>query len=300
MTELPPCEEITLHGHRVYFRRGGQGPALLLIHGMAGDLDTWAPAFPDLMRDHYVIAPDLIGHGQSAKPRGDYSLGAHASGLRDLLEVLDVPRVTVIGQSLGGGIAMQFAYQYPERVERMVLVDSGGLGASVTPFLRAVTIPGAGPVLQIAASERVERVLRAAVSPVAGIGSHVVPKSAKRIARYFPRFRDPSARNAFINTARSVLDLRGQRINATDRLYLAEELPTLIVWGGRDRLIPVGHGHRAHSLIPGSRLEIFERAGHFPHEDEPERFAALIREFIATTKPAQLTTEALRRRVAQA
>src|SRR5262245_52674081 len=127
-----PAQTLSLHGHEVSFRRAGSGPSILLIHGMAGSSRTWRDAMPLLARDFDVIAPDLLGHGESAKPLGDYSLGAFASGLRDLLALLDVEHVTVVGQSLGGGVAMQLAYQHPELCERLVLVGSGGLGKEVS------------------------------------------------------------------------------------------------------------------------------------------------------------------------
>src|SRR3954468_10338752 len=123
---LPTIErvEVRLHGHRVNFNIAGQGPPLVLIHGVAGRAAQWDETMLLLADRHTVIAPDLLGHGESAKPRGDYSLGAFASGVRDLLVGLDIERATVVGHSLGGGIAMQFAYQFPERCERLVLVSS--------------------------------------------------------------------------------------------------------------------------------------------------------------------------------
>src|SRR4051794_36290078 len=118
--------ELELHGQRVSYRVAGSGPALLLLHGIANSSETWARVAPLLSDRFTVIAPDLLGHGESAAPRGDYSLGAHASGARDVATSLGHDRVTVVGHSLGGGIAMQFAYQFPERTERLVLVSSGG------------------------------------------------------------------------------------------------------------------------------------------------------------------------------
>ena len=136
-----------VHGHDVAYRQAGSGPLLVMIHGIAGSSGTWVPVMP-LLAEHYtVIAPDLLGHGESAKPRGDYSLGAYASGIRDLLGVLGHERATVVGHSLGGGVAMQFAYQFPQMAERLVLVCSGGLGKEVSPLLRALSLPGTEYVL---------------------------------------------------------------------------------------------------------------------------------------------------------
>ena len=125
----------------------GLGPVLLLLHGIAGSSLSWVPVMARLRRDFTVVAPDFVGHGHSAKPSGDYSLGNLASWTRDLLEILGIDRATVVGQSYGGGVALQFAYQFPERCERLVLVDSGGLGRDVNWVLRLVALPGADLVM---------------------------------------------------------------------------------------------------------------------------------------------------------
>ena len=286
-------ERLRLHGHEVAYRRGGTGSPILFIHGIAGSYDTFDPVLARLAEQHEVIAPDLLGHGRSAKPRGDYSLGAYASGLRDLLEMLEIPAVSVVGHSMGGGIAMQFAYQFPERCQRLVLVSSGGLGPQVTPLLRAATLPGADLVLGLATSARAKRVITSVLSPLRQLGLTVSPSHA-HLVDHFAHFEDRDTRKAFISTARSVLDLRGQRIDARDRLYLAQSIPTMIIWGSRDRFIPVEHGREAHEMIPGSRLEIFEGAGHFPHWQDPERFSSCLIDFMTTTRPAEASPELLR------
>ena len=144
---MDDLRHISIHGHNMAYRMEGSGPAVLLLHGIAGSSRTWRDVIPRLTDRFTVIAPDLMGHGSSGKPRGDYSLGAFASGIRDLLEVLDVEAATVVGQSFGGGVAMQLAYQHPERCERLVLVDSGGLGREVSWMLRAMTLPGSEYVM---------------------------------------------------------------------------------------------------------------------------------------------------------
>jgi pimeloyl-ACP methyl ester carboxylesterase len=288
-------EALAWRGHELVFRRLGEGSPVLLIHGIAGSFETWDPVLPALGRGCHVIAPDLLGHGRSAKPRGDYSLGAYATGLRDLLRALEIDSVTVVGHSMGGGIAMQFAYQFPERCERLVLVSSGGLGPEVTALLKAATLPGADLVLSLATSDRVQRFVGSMLDPFRRIGLSVRPSIAL-IAQQLASLQDHDARRAFILTARSVLDLHGQRIDARDRLYLAEQLPTMIIWGGRDKLIPVAHAKHAHELITGSRLEIFEEAGHFPHQDEPERFARVLLHFLSSTEPGRLSDDMLRYR----
>jgi pimeloyl-ACP methyl ester carboxylesterase len=289
----PRTERLTWPGHELVFRRFGEGSAVLLVHGIAGSFETWDPVLPALGGGCDVIAPDLLGHGRSAKPRGDYSLGAHATVLRDLLRALEIDSATVVGHSMGGGIAMQFAYQFPERCERLVLVGSGGLGPEVTALLKAATLPGADLVLSLATSDRMQRFVGSVLGPFRKMGLSIRPSIA-HIAQHLASLEDRDARKAFILTARSVLDLHGQRIDARDRLHLAEQLPTMIIWGGRDKLIPVAHAEHAHELVTGSRLEIFEEAGHFPHQDEPERFARVLLHFLNSTEPGRLSDDMLR------
>src|SRR5215218_7140410 len=161
---------IRIHGHEVAYREEGEGSAVVLIHGIAGCSATWDAVVPRLAARHAVIAPDLLGHGESAKPQGDYSLGAYASGVRDLLAVLGHDRVTVVGHSLGGGIALQFAYQFPEWCERLVLVGSGGLGKEVSPLLRALSAPGADYVLALLLNDRLHGWARSVGSTVGRVG----------------------------------------------------------------------------------------------------------------------------------
>jgi pimeloyl-ACP methyl ester carboxylesterase len=288
--------ELTLHGHRVRYLMAGSGPAVLLIHGITSSADTWRPAMDALSRDHTVIAPDLLGHGASAKPRGDYSLGAYASGVRDLLAALGHDRVSVAGHSLGGGIAMQFAYQFPERTERLVLVSSGGLGREVNLLLRAAALPGAELVLPLLAPRWLGGVVRGAGWAGARLGLRA-RRDVEEIVRGFVSLSDASARAAFIHTVRAVIDPFGQRVRGRDRLYLAAHLPTLLVWGERDPVIPVAHGRAAHSAMPGSRLEVFDASGHFPHMDDTTRFVAVLDDFLAGTSPARLDPETLRERI---
>jgi pimeloyl-ACP methyl ester carboxylesterase len=290
--------DIRLHGHRLSYRIGGRGPVLLLIHGITNSSASWEPVLAQLARRFTVIAPDLLGHGESAKPRGDYSLGASASLMRDLMVALGHERATIVGHSLGGGIAMQMAYQFPERVERLVLVSSGGLGRHVTPVLRAVALPAAEYVLPLLAS-----------APLVGTGAKLggwleqvglrFGADVTAMATGFASLRDIEARRAFVHTARSVLDLAGQRVSATDKLYLAEAVPTLILWGDRDSIIPARHGLRAHELMPGSRLRIFGGVGHFPHRDDPAGFTAALTDFIDTTQPSEPDEDRLRRLVVE-
>jgi pimeloyl-ACP methyl ester carboxylesterase len=286
-TQHEGLSEIVLHGHRVLYRTAGSGPVLVLVHGITSTSATWANVLPYLAERFTVIAPDLLGHGESAKPRGDYSLGAYASGIRDLLIALGHERATFIGHSLGGGVAMQLAYQFPEHCERLVLVSSGGLGRGISVLLRAASLPGSELVLPLlvndhvlGAGQLVGRVLRRV-----GLRVHT---DVEEVLRGHASLSDGETRSAFLHTLRTIVDPWGQRVDASDRLYLARAIPFLIVWGERDPIIPVEHARSAHRLVPGSRLELFPNAGHFPHIDDPLRFVSVLVDFIATTSPAEV------------
>jgi pimeloyl-ACP methyl ester carboxylesterase len=284
---------IGIHGNDVAYRRAGEGPVLLMLHGIAGSSETWVPAMRLLQRDYAIIAPDLLGHGASAKPPGDYSLGNYAAGLRDFLDVLAIKRATVIGQSYGGGVALQFAYQFPERCERLALVDAGGLGREVSWLLRFVTLPGAEYVLPALF-----------LAPVRDWGDSILSflkdrgvrsDRATEMWRSFASLTDPANRAAFVRTMRAVIEPGGQAVSAMDRLYLAEKMPTLIVWGDRDKIIPVSHAYQAHDAMPHSRLEILPGLGHFPHVEDPFRFVEILVDFLRTTEPSKFTPEVRRR-----
>lgn len=277
---------LKIHGHDVRYRMAGEGPVIVLIHGMAGSSRTWREVMPLLTPKYTVIAPDLLGHGESAKPLGDYSLGAYASGLRDLLVgALGIERATLVGQSLGGGVAMQLAYQHPELCERLVLVGSGGLGREVSWLLRALTLPAAEYVMPLLFPRFARRGGDKLTRFFHERGVRA-PHFAEMWRAYASLTETPN-RHAFIRTLRAVIDPGGQTVSAKDRLYLAAAVPTLIAWGDHDDIIPVAHAYAAHELMQGSRLEIFEGAGHFLHAEEPARFAALLTDFIETTTPAR-------------
>ena len=291
----PPLErdqfrlrQIVLHGHRVGYRMAGEGPAVVLVHGLSGSSTTWRQAMPALARHYTVIAPDLLGHGDSAKPRGDYSLGAHASGVRDLLVALGIERATFVGHSLGGGVAMQLAYQYPQRCERLVLVASGGLGKEVSLLLKAVSLPGSEVVMPVLLSGQLHRALEAVGGLISRLGI-TLSGSQKEMWRSYSSLSEVRGRMAFIHTVRSVIDPLGQRVSAHDRLYLAGEVPTLIIWGTADRVIPVEHAYSAHELMPGSRLVVVEGAGHFLPFENPTAFLDALVPFLDETEPARPT-----------
>ena len=284
----PSLQFRTIHGYRRAFRIAGSGPALLLIHGVGDNSTTWNAVHSKLAQRFTVIAPDLLGHGESDKPRADYSLASFANGMRDLLAVLGIDRVTLVGHSLGGGVAAQFAYQYPHMVERIVLVSCGGVTKDVTPALRlaampigaealaALRLPGAVPALKVAG--------RAAKSL---LGSTKHGRDLSSGIDLLARLADPMALSAFARTVRGVVDGRGQFVTMLDRAYLMPSIPKQIIWGEDDMVIPVSHARMAHEAMPGSQLEIFENSGHMPFHDHPDRFVSVVEHFLDSTLPAE-------------
>ena len=284
-----------LHNRPVAYLQEGSGPVLLLIHGMAGSYENWREVIEPLARGHTVVAPDLPGHGASAPGAGDYSLGSLAAGLRDLLVALGHERATLVGHSLGGGISMQFAYQFPESTERLVLVSSGGLGPEVSLILRAAALPGADRF--IAATAPLGMTAGPTIARALATVRLRPTTDVLEVARGYASLVDRDRRRAFLATLRGVVGARGQRLHAGDRLYLAEGMPVLIIWGSRDPIIPIQHGQNAHEAISGSRLEVFEGVGHLPQLEAPSRFIAALQRFTAETQPSPFDSQQWRGRL---
>jgi pimeloyl-ACP methyl ester carboxylesterase len=276
---------LTIHGHKRAFVKAGSGPAVLLLHGLGCDHTTWHPVIQTLARRYTVIAPDLLGHGLSGKPRADYSVGGYANGMRDLLTVLGIDKVTVVGHSLGGGVAMQFAYQFPERTERMILVAPGGLGPEVSAAIRAITLPGFDAAMRVATLPGVRQLTMLGLRSMAMTGVSRV-RDCDEVAMIVDSFKDPKARKAIRHVVSAVVDWRGQVVTMVDRAYLTQAMPMLVVWGTDDSVIPVRHAGVAAEIAPGAIVEVIANAGHFPHKDHPQRFVKIVNDFIRTTEPA--------------
>jgi pimeloyl-ACP methyl ester carboxylesterase len=285
---------VTIHGHRRAFVKVGQGPALLLLHGLGCDHTTWAPVIDSLARRYTVIAPDLLGHGRSDKPRADYSVGGYANGMRDLLTVLGIDKVTVVGHSFGGGIAMQFAYQFPERTERMLLVAPGGLGPEVTPAIRAITAPGFHQVMAALTVPGVRHLGKVGLRTLSRTPlKHT--RDLDEVAEIYESLKDSRARHAMRHVVKAVVDWRGQIICMADRAYLTEAMPMCVVWGRDDKVIPVRHASNAAMLAPMAQVEVIPNAGHFPHKDHPHRFVKIVNDFVRSTQPATYSRARWRR-----
>ncbi len=276
MTEL---KNLDLHGERVVYVDEGSGEVLLLLHGMAGSSQTWRSVIKPLSRRFRVIAPDLPGHGESTKPRSDYSLGAFAVLLRDLLDELGVTRATIIGHSLGGGVAMQFLYQHPDYAQRLILIGSGGLGPDVGLTLRLLSAPGAELIMPIIAPRQVLTAGDRVWSWLRKAG--IEAPRGEEIWRSYSTFSDAPTRQAFLRTLRSVVDYRGQAVSALNRLNTKTELPIMAIWGEKDAIIPVKHAYAAQQARPDIRLEVLAGVGHFPQVERPAEVVELIEDFIA-------------------
>jgi pimeloyl-ACP methyl ester carboxylesterase len=284
-SDVPGLErrEVELHGHRLVFRTAGDGPPILLVHGLLDSSRTWRKLAPALALGHRVIAPDLLGHGESDGPSAvDYSLGGHAGILRDLLDALGEERVTIVGHSLGGGIAMTFAYHYPERVERLALVSTGGLGRGVSPVLRAATLPGAGAVMRTVGARPVVAAGRGLASTLAMLRLRRPARVTLELVRTLDRLGDSGRRGAFLNTVRAVIDGHGQKVSALDRLQTVASIPVLVVWGTHDRVIPAEHAELVRDALPDAEIVLMDGIGHTPHLSQPayvgERLGAWMRD----------------------
>jgi pimeloyl-ACP methyl ester carboxylesterase len=280
---------LDMHGERIAYLDEGSGEAIVLLHGLAGSSETWRSLIGPLSRKYRVVAPDLLGHGNSTKPRTDYSLGALSVLIRDVLDELGITRATFVGHSLGGGIAMQFVYQHPDYVQRLVLINSGGLGPDVGMLLRLASLPGAELVLPIIAAKRLlapgERVW--SLMRKAGIES---PRG-EEMWRHYRSLSDGPTRQAFLRTVRGVIDHRGQAVSALNRLNTRMNFPVMAIWGDRDAMIPVAHAYAAQQIRPDVRVEVLTDVGHFPHAERPGEVAELIEDFIASDPVAEPLSE---------
>lgn len=291
----PTLEYRTIHGYRRAFRVAGSGPAIVLIHGIGDNSTTWDTVQAKLAQRFTVIAPDLLGHGKSDKPRADYSVAAYANGMRDLLSVLDIDSATVVGHSLGGGVAMQFAYQFPQLVDRLILVGAGGVTKEVNVALRVASLPLGSEALALLRLPLVLPALQV-IGRMGGalFGKTGVGRDIPDMLRILADLPEPTASSAFARTLRAVVDWRGQVVTMLDRCYLTQSVPVQLIWGGSDSVIPVSHAEMAHAAMPGSQLEIFEGSGHFPFHDDPDRFVEIVQKFIDSTEPAVYDQDYLR------
>jgi EmrB/QacA subfamily drug resistance transporter len=280
--------EFTWGGQRVVFRTAGSGPALLLIHGLLEDSKTWRRIAPALAIGHTVIAPDLLGHGESDAPlRFDYSPGGHCAMLRALLDELGHRRVTIVGHSLGGGIALAFTSLFPERVERLALISPGGLGCDVHPLLRGIALPGVSSILRAVSARPLRAALRGIGALLRHVGARAQARVLREVARMLETLAEAGTRTGFMRSGRAVISWRGVHACALGFIDALERIPLLMMWGTADRAIPIAHGYAALERYPHAELVALEGVGHLPHLTQPAFVAGRIAEFlVATQSPA--------------
>ena len=266
---------VDVDGVRVHYQEAGdpKAPALVLIHGFASSTLVWSKVFLKLAEAGYrVIALDMLGYGYSAKPRnGEYTIAGQAKLLMRLLDALGIPRAVIIGSSYGGAVAATCALDYPERVEKLVLVGAVSNNRPLAyKLMRVFGSPVVGDVvspLQIGS----RRLLRRRMKRVYDRHSWVLDE--RRVdARHLP-LRAAGTQRAIIRTVRS---WDAERISRDAHLI---GQPTLLLWGENDIEIPLADGERLHEEISGSRLIVFLNCGHLPHEEYPESFMNVVIDF---------------------
>lgn len=280
-------------GVRIRYRRAGEGEPVVLLHGIAHSLHAWDRVIVPLAETHDVVAIDLPGCGKSDKPDTDYSLGAQATAIRYVLEYLGLDFVTAIGHSLGGGVAMTLAYQYPERVGRLGLIASGGLGRELHAMFRLASLPlGSEEVMRVMFSP-LTRPLWHLLAPVGGAPLFASPgKYRDDTIAILRALEDADARRAFLRMLRSASSISGQAISALDRIGMAL-FPVLIVWGRQDAIFPVAHAERAAALIPNARLVVLDQCGHFPQIEATTALLDALTSWLHETEPEPVDVPAL-------
>lgn len=278
-------EFVNLNGTEISYRyMSGTGVPVLLVHGVGSSMDTWSDLSSRINgAGRPVVVVDLFGHGRSGAGNGDYSLGANATMLRDLLDYLGIDQVHLVGHSLGGGVSMQMFSQFPDRIASLTLIASGGLGTEVGASLRAATLPGSELVIRVISRPEVTSTLKHVVGVlgVFGIRRHGFDD---RLVKTLQDLNDEARLSGFVNTLRSVIGIAGQRVSALDKLTLVKPERTLIIWGDSDPMLPSAHGYALHALLPGSRIVIVAESGHDPHGDNPELVFSELVSHIARTE----------------
>lgn len=277
-----------LPGHEIaYVELPGTGVPVVLVHGVGSSIDTWGDIPQRLAAaGRAVVAVDLLGHGGSGVGNGDFSLGANASAIRDLLGHLGHERIHLVGHSLGGGVSLQLAYQFPHLLESLTLISSGGLGADVGLSLRAASLPGSELVLRAASSERSVRSARWLAARLAKVGIEPEALNPRALAK-LEDMRDARRLAAFLATVRSVVGPDGQRVSALAKMSGLDPSRVLIIWGDQDPMLPMQHGVDAHALLPGSRFVVVEGATHHPHTHAPQ---FVVDEILAHTVDRRVAT----------
>ena len=272
-------QKIEVEGLPTRYLTAGEGPPLLLLHGVGDNAFDWHWVMPALAHTYQVYALDLPGSGGSAKPLPDYSPAFFTRFATAFLDALGVERAAVVGNSLGGLVGLRLAFSDPERVAALGLVSSGGLGREVTYALRSLALPGYGK-LAVAWGKRRPGALQRALGRSALLFAHPRRVPREWIKEQYRLARLPGFLEAQLATLRAQVGLRGQREVLVDRLSHLK-VPTLVVWGARDRVLPYSQGQEAAARLPEGTLKLVPDCGHAPHVEQPERFASGLGEFLS-------------------
>ncbi len=270
---------VSVLGHRMVYITGGAGEPVLFLHGLGHASGTWTEVLPQLARHFRVFAVDMLGCGRSDKPRVEYNLWALATYTRYFMDAVGIERAHLVGHSLGGGIAMHLAWQYPERVNRLALVSTGGLGRDLRLGLRVASLPG----MSLALAGFTSPVWLWALERFSA-GRAITPTWRENVQMWV-RLGQVDSRRAFLCILRSVCTIRGQKVSALDRLAMLKH-PVLLIWGERDRTIPVAHARHAASLMCHCQLEVLPGCKHYPPLEQPEMVAALLERFLLAPESA--------------
>jgi pimeloyl-ACP methyl ester carboxylesterase len=258
---------------------GGHGEPIVLLHGLGSDSGTWRRILPELARHYTVYAPDMFGCGLSDKPEIAYTIEAMAHYIRIFMDAVGIERAHLIGHSLGGGIAMQTVYFSEERVRRVVLVDSGGLGHDLHWLLRISTLPGAHLIIGLLTHPR-----SGVIALAQGLERHRHAGEDLDYESLVPlilrRLRQPETRRSFLRMIRAVGNISGQKVSALSLLTERAATPFLLIWGEKDPIIPPTHAYAARARIPNSLVAVIPDSYHQPHIESPEQFCRLTLDFL--------------------
>lgn len=259
-----------------YWALGDKGTVVVLIHGLGVSADIWIHNVEPLAKRHRVYVPDLIGFGRSDKPGPSFSPLDYSRFLDDFMNTLNIDRASLVGQSLGGGIALQYTLQFPQKVSKLVLVGSAGLGKEVIWTLRVMSLPLVGELFSYPSRKGVELAFKWAVRNRALITKDFVEL-------YYNLFSQPGFRKFFLRILRLIVNIRGAReetlVPIMNNLHKITQ-PVLIIWGEKDRVLPLKHGYLAKEKLPNARLKIMEGCGHIPFFERSDEFNRHVLEFL--------------------
>jgi len=253
---------------------GGAGPALVLVHGLANAIEIWDRVRPRLAERFRVVAFDLPGFGLADRPDGAYDGAFFAEHLRALLEALDIARAHLVGSSLGASLLLHLFALSPERFDKAVLAAPGGFGRRTHPLMRLPALPLIGPWLGRPTPFNNRLTLRLAMHDP----RHVTPALLDLTNLYAAL---PGSERSFVRTLRSGVGLLGGKdLDRVEALARRFDRPTLVLWGREDRVFPARYAARAAALLPRSDLRLIDSCGHYPHWEQPERFAEAVEAFL--------------------